>query len=104
MTSLEEIFERFLKERTYLKELSPQTLTFYRSSFRAYQRFSGSATLPTKADLNAFVVSLRERGIGTATCNTYIQQRTWRLEGFITSVLNILTWSLLGLVWWKYLE
>lgn len=73
MTSLEEIFEQFLKERTYLKGSSPKTLKFYRSSFRAYQRFCGSATLPTKADLTAFLVGLRERGISNASCNNYIR-------------------------------
>lgn len=75
MTSvkLETIFEQFLKERTYLQGSRPKTLTFYRSSFRAYQRFSGSATLPTKADLNAFVTGMREQGRKTVTCNTYIR-------------------------------
>ncbi|HST51728.1 MAG TPA: tyrosine-type recombinase/integrase [Pyrinomonadaceae bacterium] len=73
MTSLAEIFEQFLKERTYLKGSSPKTITFYRSSFRAYQRFCGSATVPTKADLNAFVTGMREKGMKTVTCNTYIR-------------------------------
>jgi integrase/recombinase XerD len=75
MTSntLETIFEQFLKERTYLKGSSPKTLTFYRSSFRAYQKFSASATLPTKAGLNAFVTGMREQGIKTTSCNTYIR-------------------------------
>jgi integrase/recombinase XerD len=73
MTSLEEIFEQFLKERTYLKGSSPKTLTFYRSSFRAYQKFSGSATTPTKADLDAFVTGMREAGMKIVTVNTYIR-------------------------------
>lgn len=67
------LFEQFLKERTYLKGSSKKTLTFYRSSFRAYQKFSGSATLPTKADLTAFVTGMREQGMKVVTCNTYIR-------------------------------
>jgi integrase/recombinase XerD len=93
MTSLEEIFERFLKERTYLKGSSPKTLTFYCSSFRAYQKFSGSATLPTKADLTAFVTGMRERGMKVVTCNTYIRGMnsflSWLLEnGHISEPLK----------------
>ena len=65
MTSVEEIFEQCLKERTYLEGSAPKTLTFYRSSFRAYQKFSGSATLPTKADLNAFVIGIRDSEMKT---------------------------------------
>ena len=73
MTPLPEIFEQFLKERTYLKGCSPKTLTFYRSSFKAYQKFSGGATMPTKASLTAFVTGIREQGMSPVTCNTYIQ-------------------------------
>jgi integrase/recombinase XerD len=94
MTSLEEIFEQFLKERTYLKGSSPKTLTFYRSSFRAYQKFSGSATMPTKADLNAFVTGMREAGRKPVSCNTYIRGMnsflSWLHEnGHITEHLKV---------------
>jgi len=70
MTSL---FEQFLKERTYLKGSSPKTLEFYQASMRAYQKIIGSATLPTKQDLNAFVTGMREKGMKPVTANTYIR-------------------------------
>jgi len=33
----------------------------------------------------------------------YVKQKNWWTIGFIASVLNILIWSLVGLVWWKVL-
>lgn len=33
----------------------------------------------------------------------YVKQKTWWTIGFIASVLNILIWSVVGLVWWKIL-
>jgi site-specific recombinase XerD len=67
------LFELFLKERTYIKNVSNKTLTFYRTSFRAYQKIVGSSTLPTKQDLNKFVIGMREQGIKPVSCNTYIR-------------------------------
>jgi integrase/recombinase XerD len=67
------LFEQFLKERTYIKNVSKNTLIFYRASFKAYQKIIGSATVPTKQDLNNFVIGLRENGFKPVTCNTYIR-------------------------------
>ena len=33
----------------------------------------------------------------------YVKQKTWWTIGFIASVLNILIWSTVGLLWWKIL-
>lgn len=33
----------------------------------------------------------------------YVKQKTWWTIGFIASVLNILIWSMVGLLWWKVL-
>ena len=33
----------------------------------------------------------------------YVKQRNWWTIGFIASVLNILIWSTVGLIWWKIL-
>ena len=33
----------------------------------------------------------------------YVKQKTWWTIGFIASVLNILIWSVVGLIWWKIL-
>ncbi len=67
------LFEQFLKERTYIKNVSQTTLDFYRSSFKAYQKIIDSATLPTKQDLTKFVTGMREQGLKPVSCNTYIR-------------------------------
>ena len=78
------LFEQFLKERIYIKNVSKNTIEFYRSSFKAYQKTSASASVPTKQDLNTFVTEMREKGTKPVTCNTYIRGMnsflTWLYE------------------------
>jgi integrase/recombinase XerD len=88
------LFEQFLKERTYIKNVSPKTLDFYRSSFKAYQKINGDASLPTKKDLTNFVTGMREKGIKPVSCNTYIRGinsfLTWLYENeYIPEPLKI---------------
>ena len=66
--------EQFLRERGLLKNVSPKTLIWYRVAFQNYAQMFGSQPpeLPTKALLQKFVISLRERGLKPVTCNTYI--------------------------------
>ena len=59
------LFEQFLKERTYIKNVSRKTLYFYRSSFKAYQKIMDSATLPIKQDLTN--ICHRNAGAGNET-------------------------------------
>jgi site-specific recombinase XerD len=69
------LFDQFLTERRYLKNVTSATLVWYRVAFTNYAAIAGTdpaAPLPTKASLLAFVVALRERGIRPVTCNTYI--------------------------------
>jgi integrase/recombinase XerD len=66
------LFEQFIKERLYVKNVTPKTIIFYRSSFKAYQKIIPSSTVPTKQDLTTFVIGLREQGIKPVSCNTYI--------------------------------
>jgi site-specific recombinase XerD len=66
--------ERFLKERTYLRNVTPATLLWYQVAFKNYQAsFAGQAApVPTKTALQDFVVAQRQRGIRPVTVNTYI--------------------------------
>src|SRR5262249_44644774 len=65
--------DRFLKERTYLKNVTPATLRWYRIAFKNYEAsFPGEAPLPSKTALQDFVVAQRDRGIRAVTVNTYI--------------------------------
>jgi hypothetical protein len=69
------LFDQFLKERRFLKNVTEATLVWYRVAFTNYTSVIAADTapsLPTKTTLQQFVVSLRERGIKPVTCNTYV--------------------------------
>jgi integrase/recombinase XerD len=69
------LFDQFLKERLYLKNVTEATLIWYRVAFTNYRAViptDTSSPLPTKATMQQFVVALRERGIKPVTCNTYV--------------------------------
>ena len=54
--------ERFLKERTYLQNVTPATLLWYQVAFKNYQAsFAGNpAPVPSKTALQDFVVAQRQ--------------------------------------------
>jgi hypothetical protein len=57
-------FLDFLHERRYLKNVTPSTIEWYETAFRAYQRTHGTDSPPlTRPGLQRFVVDLRERGV-----------------------------------------
>src|SRR5919109_2010638 len=65
--------DQFLKERTYLKNVTPSMLIWYRVAFKNYRAALGKdVPLPTKAALQQFVIKQRERGVRPVTVNTYI--------------------------------
>ena len=73
MELLSPLFERFLRERRYLKNVTPKTIVWYETAFKAFTRtvtVERPADL-TKALLSDFVVRLRERGVSPVSCNTY---------------------------------
>jgi integrase len=69
------LFDQFLQERQYLKNVTDATLVWYRVAFRNWQALhpaSDPPPLPTKATFQQFVIALRDPGIRPVTCNTYI--------------------------------
>jgi integrase/recombinase XerD len=66
--------DQFLKERTYLKNVTPATLVWYRVAFKNYSAAftDGVPPLPTKATLQEFVIRQRQRNLRAVTVNTYI--------------------------------
>lgn len=78
-------FPRFLfrpvRSRTHLPEQRhPQDREWYQTAWKAFQRWQAdapprSATAPvlTRADLQQFVVHLRERGIKPVSCNCWLR-------------------------------
>ena len=76
--SLDSQFEQFIGERIYLKNVSPKTRDWYQSAwqaFRSTQQGAGAdAEGPiSRADLAAFVIRLRERGVKPVSCNTWLR-------------------------------
>ena len=104
-------FEDFIRQGIYLKGWSLKTVRTYRQGLNAFQmafRETGfepvclvgrnnsqsttsescNAILPlTKAHLDTFVISLRQRGMAAGGCNMYIRTvnsyLTWLEEGLV---------------------
>ena len=75
MSALSTLFEQFLRERRYLKNVTPKTVMWYQTAFDALTR-TVDAPDPTqlgKPVLQDFVVRLRERGLSPVSCNTYVK-------------------------------
>jgi hypothetical protein len=73
-------FDQFLRERVYLNNITPKTRDWYETAWHAYQRAhrdaparSPSAPLITRADMQGFVVHLRERGVKPVSCNCWVR-------------------------------
>jgi integrase/recombinase XerD len=73
MSALSTLFEQFIRERRYLKNVTPKTEAWYRSAFDALTRTVQVATPAelNKAALTSFIVGLRERGLSPVSCNTW---------------------------------
>jgi integrase/recombinase XerD len=95
-TALGTLFDQFLKERKYLKNVTPRTLDYYEKCFRA---FCSVTKEREPADLNrktlqALAVGWRERGVSATTCNSYARGLNaffvWlHAEGHISNPLRI---------------
>lgn len=75
MSDLTILFERFLRERRYLHNISPKTQAWYEAAWLAFTRtcpegLPGRITTPL---LQEFIVQLRDRGVQPVTCNTWIR-------------------------------
>jgi len=77
MATLDTRFDQFLRERRYLKNVSADTLDWYTTAWATFRRAPidqpAEAAAFTRQHLEAFVVSLRDRGIRPVTCNTWIK-------------------------------
>ena len=61
-------FDKFVKERIYLKSVSPRTVEWYRESFE----WLGNDN-PSQDDLTDFVIRMREKELSDASCNNRIR-------------------------------
>jgi site-specific recombinase XerC len=80
MDHLQPHFDRFLRERVYLHNITRKTREYYLTAWKAFLRAHAEAPprpsdapVLTRADLQHFVIHLRERGIGAVTCNCWLR-------------------------------
>jgi integrase/recombinase XerD len=73
LLSTSSLFQQFLNERRFLRNVTPSTIEWYETAFKALQRTHGSEPSLTRAKLQSFVVALRHRGVKPISCNTYIK-------------------------------
>jgi len=90
---IDALFSQFVREKVFLKNISPATVKAFKDCERAYKRTIGD-NLPTKQNLKEFVIQLQESGIAVTTVNYYIRSLnsflTWMLENeYITEPLRI---------------
>lgn len=73
MTELRVLFEQFLKEKQYLRNVTPKTLDWYASAWVALTKTVTVAEPRdlTRGTLSEFVVRSRERGLSPVTVNTW---------------------------------
>jgi integrase/recombinase XerD len=69
---VEELFEKFIRDKRYLKNLSSKTIDSYREIFGRWVRFVGKE-MPNVELLEKFVVGMREAGFTITTCNISIR-------------------------------
>jgi integrase len=68
------LFRQFLDERRYLKNVTPDTIEWYETAFKAFQRtLHDDAPVIAKASLQNFVVKMRQRNVKAVSVNTYIK-------------------------------
>lgn len=71
---LSELFEQFLKERKYLKNVTPKTINYYHNCWDSLRRLVpvDEPHNLTRGLLADYVVRLRESDVKPVSCNTYI--------------------------------
>lgn len=71
-----EKFEQFIKERIYLKNVSPRTLEWHRACFKWLGRFPITEDGPKN-----FVIGMRQAGLQPVSCNGRIAETFAALPG-----------------------
>ena len=58
------LVDRFLNERRYLKNVTPDAIEWYETAFKAFRRALNDNAPPiTKTSLQTFVVTMRQRNV-----------------------------------------
>jgi integrase/recombinase XerD len=70
--NLSTLFAQFVKEKTFLLNVTPKTIRWYHQSWNAFTRNVGTPEILDRFVLNDFVMKLRESGINATSVNVYI--------------------------------
>ncbi len=65
---MQELIEQFIRERTYFKNVSPKTQSWYRQSFRAFE-----GAIQSRTAIGDRIGQLRGRGVSAVSINTYLE-------------------------------
>lgn len=69
---MDELFEQFIKERRYMRNLSEGTLNYYREVYRFFKDVAAFEGF-SKQSLQSAVVRFRERGTSIGSIKIYIR-------------------------------
>ena len=69
---MDTLFEQFIKERRYFRNLSERTLSFYAETYNYFKQVGAFDNL-SKQSLQNAVITFRERGTGIGGINAYIR-------------------------------
>ena len=91
MTNYSDLFEQFLQEKQYIGGVTPKTIRTYRDSWKAFQKYQGSVTVP---GVKAFVITAGVAGVSAGGINTFARSvnsfLSWlHREGHISNALKI---------------
>src|SRR5262245_55016536 len=77
MQRMRTLFDQFLRARVYVNNITPATREWYECAWKAFNSTltdrPATALVITKADLQHFVITLRERGVKPVSCNTWLR-------------------------------
>jgi integrase/recombinase XerD len=91
---MEVFFSQFVKERKYLRNVSPSTLDAYHWAWRAFEPVLSGRDQVVKADVLQRISELRDAGLTAVSVNTYVRTlntflRWLHVEGHISPSLVI---------------
>lgn len=75
-TNLDTLLQQFLRERRYLRNVSPETIEWYQTAWKSFGSATSCLLDPgslRRSHLEQFIFALRDRGVKPVTCNTWLR-------------------------------
>jgi hypothetical protein len=83
---LEALFAEFLRERKFLKNISPNTEKFYKQSWTAFNKYGNLEEL-NKGTLDKWVMAMREAGIKSKSATLLSRLSMRSNEGLLKQLI-----------------